>query len=449
MTSSISLKKLVSVGAALLIAVGGSLASASPALAAGPTPDSFFPPNFYGASQPFHVADTVVVASNNWSSQLISASHQWYSCDASNATVTDTNACTAINNGPQSAGSNQGATLSTTYVVQQSDLGRWLKIAVTATSAGGASSPYIVSANAAVVASATATFDPNGGVAGSTTSLTGTVIWLPSVLHGGSGSLPTRTGCSFSGWATTTDATFGDQGMSATILSSNVTYYAVWSGGSSCRTVAPAPGTGARPLTPEQARNQIKPLPTIVQPLVAALPALSKPLIDAGGKVDLKSGDFSGLVSASISGKPLDITLGSTGSLTITVPNGKAGTTADLLLNFKSGTVILQDAIKYVAPVVVANVPVRLVAIKSGAKKLSSAAADSVRLAAFANLANNSIECVAYASSAATADAAKATAQQACDLAVKANPNLVNVSVSVAIDKIKAATQGVGIKVYH
>jgi hypothetical protein len=201
-------------------------------------------------------------------------------------------------------------------------------------------------------------------------------------------------------------------------------------------------------LTPEQAKNQIKPLPVIVQPLVAALPSLSKPLVDAGGKVDLKAGDFTGLVSASISGKTIDLTVGSTGSLTITVPNGKAGTTADLLLNFKSGTVILQDAINYVAPVVVAQVPVRPVSIKAGAKKLSATAADDIRHAAFANLKNNSIECVAYAASAATADAAKATAQQACDLAVKSNPELVNTSVVVVIDKIKAATQGVGIRVY-
>ena len=83
-----------------------------------------------------------------------------------------------------------------------------------------------------------------------------------------------------------------------------------------------------------------------------------------------------------------------------------------------------------------------------GGGKLSATAADEIRHAAFANLKNNSIECVAYAASAATADAAKATAQQACDLAVKSNPDLVNTSVVVVIDKIKAATQGVGIRVY-
>ncbi|MEY4061326.1 MAG: hypothetical protein RIQ31_988 [Actinomycetota bacterium] len=233
----------------------------------------------------------------------------------------------------------------------------------------------------------------------------------------------------------------GTGNVSSYAVTTSVSIPMVISGGPSQNTTAPV-------LSPEQARNQIKPLPVIVQPLVAALPSLSKPLVDAGGKVDLKAGDFTGLVSASISGKTIDLTVGSTGSLSITVPNGKAGTTADLLLNFKSGTVILQDAIKYVAPVVVAQIPVRPVSIKAGAKKLSATAADEIRHAAFANLKNNSIECVAYAASAATADAAKVTAQQACDLAVKSNPDLVNTSVVVVIDKIKAATQGVGIRVY-
>jgi hypothetical protein len=244
----------------------------------------------------------------------------------------------------------------------------------------------------------------------------------------------------FSG--TRTQVNFADKYFGLYVQNGSSQYVTATSAGPAGASVAP------RALSPEQARNQIKPLPTIVQPLVAALPALSKPLVDAGGKVDVKSGDFTGLVSASISGKPLDLTVGSTGSLTITVPNGKAGTTADLLLNFKSGTVILQDAIKYVAPVVVSQVPVRPVAIKAGAKKLSATAADDVRHAAFANLKNNSIECVGYAASAATADAAKATAQQACDLAVKSNPDLVNTNVVVVIDKTKAATQGVGIRVY-
>ncbi|MEY4019815.1 MAG: hypothetical protein RLZZ590_1115, partial [Actinomycetota bacterium] len=87
----------------------------------------------------------------------------------------------------------------------------------------------------------------------------------------------------------------GTGNVSSYAVTTSVSIPMVISGGPSQNTTAPV-------LSPEQARNQIKPLPVIVQPLVAALPALSKPLVDAGGKVDLKSGDFTGLVSASISG---------------------------------------------------------------------------------------------------------------------------------------------------
>ena len=203
-------------------------------------------------------------------------------------------------------------------------------------------------------------------------------------------------------------------------------------------------------LTPEQARNQIKPLPTIVQPLVAAIPVLNKPMINAGGKLDLSAGDFSGLVSASISGKPLDLILSAKGGLTITVPNGQAGKTADLFLKFTTGTVIIQDAIKYVAPVVVADVPTRPVSIAAGSTKLSQETADQVRQAAFANMKNNTVSCVAYAAngSAAARAAALATAEQVCALATKANPDLTATPVTVVVDKAKAKTEAVGIKVY-
>jgi uncharacterized repeat protein (TIGR02543 family) len=451
MTSSLNLKKIISIGAAALLAIGGSLATASPALAIGPTADSGYPPNFYGSSAPYYEADTLTVATNGWNAQIISASHSWYSCVSSTSTVTDTAACNPVNGGAQAAGSFQGATLATSYTLQHGDIGRWIKIAVTATSAGGASSPYIVTTSAAVVAAQTATFDPNGGVAGTTTTLVGHVIWLPSNMHGGSASLPTRTGCSFVGWGTSSTSTNPEMSMSAVMLMADTTYYAIWSGGSACREVAPPAAPVTRRLSPEQAKNAIKPLPVIVQPLVAALPLLSKPLVDAGGKVDLTAGDFTGLVSASISGKPLDLTVGATGGLTITVPNGKAGTTADLLLNFKSGTVILQDAIKYVAPVVVSAVPERSVSISAGSAKLSDASANQIRQAAFANMANTNIVCVAYAAngSAAAKAAALATAEQACALATKANPNLVAAPVTVIVNKAKAKTSAVGIKVYH
>jgi hypothetical protein len=40
------------------------------------------------------------------------------------------------------------------------------------------------------------------------------------------------------------------------------------------------------------------------------------------------------------------------------------------------------------------------------------------------------------------------TAVQACAVAVKANPDLKVADVAVIVDKLKARTQGVGIKVY-
>ena len=203
-------------------------------------------------------------------------------------------------------------------------------------------------------------------------------------------------------------------------------------------------------LSVEQARNVLKPVPAAVQPLVPGFLALNKPMASLGGKVALSAGDFTGLVSAKIAGKSLDFILGNTGKITMTVPQGEAGKTADLHLTFNTGSIILQDAIKYVAPLDIAKVGVRPISIAAGAKKITDGVADQIRQAAFANLKNDTIQCIAYSannSSAATA-AAKLTAVQACAVAVKANPDLKVADVSVIVDKLKARTQGVGIKVY-
>jgi len=208
--------------------------------------------------------------------------------------------------------------------------------------------------------------------------------------------------------------------------------------------------SAAPALSPLQARNMLKPVPAAVQPLVPAFLALNKPMASLGGSVALSAGDFTGLVSAKIANKSIDFILGKTGQITMTVPQGEAGKTADLVLTFNTGSIILQDAIKYVAPVVVADVPVRPVAIKAGAKSISESAADEIRHAALANLKNDTIQCVAYSASnsAAAKAAAQLTAVQACGVAVKANPELKVADVEVIIDKLKARTQGVGIKVY-
>ncbi len=221
-------------------------------------------------------------------------------------------------------------------------------------------------------------------------------------------------------------------------------------GGSSAPSVSAPSSNVARPLSPLQARNMLKPVPAAVQPLVPAFLALNKPMASLGGSVALSAGDFTGLVSAKIANKSIDFILGKTGQITMTVPQGEAGKTADLVLTFNTGSIILQDAIKYVAPVVVANVPVRPVAIKAGAKSISESAADDIRHAALANLKNDTIQCVAYSASnsASAKAAAQLTAVQACGVAVKANSDLKVAEVEVIVDKLKARTQGVGIKVY-
>jgi hypothetical protein len=206
----------------------------------------------------------------------------------------------------------------------------------------------------------------------------------------------------------------------------------------------------AAPLRALDALRALKPLPTAVQPLVAALPILSKPMASNGGKLNVAEGDFTGLVSAKIANKSIDFILGKTGQITMTVPQGEAGKTADLVLTFNTGSIILQDAIKYVAPLDVAKVGVRPIAIAAGATKITEAVAGQIRQAAFANVKNDTIQCVAYSASnsAAAKAAAQLTAVQACGVAVKANPDLKVADVEVIVDKLKARTQGVGIKVY-
>lgn len=233
-------------------------------------------------------------------------------------------------------------------------------------------------------------------------------------------------------------------------------YFALYvsNGGSryiTASSAGPAPSVAASaPLRAVDALRTLKPVPAAVQPLVPGFLALNKPMASLGGKVALSAGDFTGLVSAKIAGKSLDFILGNTGKITMTVPQGEAGKTADLHLTFNTGSIILQDAIKYVAPLNIAKVGVRPISIAAGAKKISDGVADQIRQAAFANLKNDTIQCIAYSannSSAATA-AAKLTAVQACAVAVKANPDLKVADVVVVVDKLKARTQGVGIKVY-
>ena len=203
-------------------------------------------------------------------------------------------------------------------------------------------------------------------------------------------------------------------------------------------------------LSAEQAKNVIKPLPVVVQQVVAAIPSFNKPLLAGGGKIDTTAGDFTGLVSASIGGKAVEFKAPTSGGISVTVPAGQAGTTADLVLTFKTGPIIFQDAIKYVAPVVVANVPARPISVSSSSKSFSEEAKSEITQAAFANVRNTAVACVGYAaaSSASSQAAAMEVATKACAIANKSNSDLTISEVTVVVDAQKARSQGVGIKVY-
>ena len=193
-----------------------------------------------------------------------------------------------------------------------------------------------------------------------------------------------------------------------------------------------------------------RPLPVWASNIVKSIPTLTKSLNTAGGAVALTDGDYADLKSVTIGGKAVTFKIESTGNVSIPVPAGQAGKTADIVIVFAGGTMTVQDGIKYVAQTDVATVVERPIAIAAGAKKLTEAVADQIRQAAFANMTNTTVQCVAYASknTVAAKAAAKLTAIQACGIAAAANPSLKVSEVSVIVNKAKAKKQAVGIKVY-
>jgi len=193
-----------------------------------------------------------------------------------------------------------------------------------------------------------------------------------------------------------------------------------------------------------------RPLPVWANNVVKSIPSLTKSLNTSGGHVALTEGDYADLKSVTVGGKAITFKLEANGNVTIPVPAGEAGKTADIVIVFAGGTMTVQDGIKYVAPTDMAKVIERPIAIAAGAKKLTEAIADQIRQAAFSNLNNTTIQCVAYAAknTSASKAAAKLTAVQACGIAAKANPALKVSEISVIVNKAKAKKQAVGIKVY-
>jgi hypothetical protein len=228
----------------------------------------------------------------------------------------------------------------------------------------------------------------------------------------------------------------------------------VGSGGFYTATVPAAPGsvtsTDSTDVVDTPITEDKRPLPVWANNVVKSIPSLTKSLNTTGGHVALTDGDYADLKSVTVGGKAITFKLETNGNVTIPVPAGEAGKTADIVIVFAGGTMTVQDGIKYVAPTDVTKVIERPIAIAAGSTKLTEAVADQIRQAAFSNLNNTTIQCVAYAAknTSASKAAAKLTAVQACGIAAKANPALKVSEVSVVVNKAKAKNQAVGIKVY-
>jgi hypothetical protein len=438
MTSSNTLKKLVSFGAAMLLAVGGSLVAAEPASAAVPVPMAVAGgPYFYGAS--WEPAFTIVLKTGAWDNgNGATVTHTWYRCNASSNTPASDSGCTSLTSTAVSAG-------QSTYTTQNPDIDKWIEVVVQLTNADGPSTPVVVISNSAVAALPVVTLDANGGTAGTTTSLTGRNLTLPAQFVTASGTYPTRSGCNFSGWSTTTSPANIVQNQNYA-PSSSITLKAMWAG-ANCGPVAPLVVT---PVAATPVAESAKPLPVWAAPILKQIPTLSKTLNTDGGKVSLTDGDFSSLKTVTVGGKEVAFSTDAKGNVNIPIPAGAAGTTADLVVTFTGGKMVIQDGIKYVAPTDVAKVAEAGVAgFKANSSKVSGALAASILYAAQIDHKANAIACSGYAASKAQVALATARAQAACDYATGAYSNLTKSTVAVIVNKAKAKSASVGIKVYH
>jgi hypothetical protein len=436
MTSSNTLKKLVSIGAAMLLAVGGSLVAAEPASAAVPVPMTVAGgPYFFGAS--WEPAFSIVMKTGNWDNAVgATAAHTWYRCDASSNTPASDSGCSTLTSSGVSGG-------ESSYTAQNSDIGKWIEVVVQLTNGSGASTPVLVISGSAVTALPTVTFDANGGTAGSTTTFTGRTVTLPAAGVTSAGTFPTRTGCSMTGWSTTTSAANIVNGPNYSVQS-NRTLYAIWAG-VGCSSITSSSSSGASSVIAESA----KPLPVWAAPILKAIPTLSKTLDTSGGKVALTDGDFSSLKSVTVGGQAVVYSIDAKGDVNIPIPAGKAGTTADLIVTFTGGKMTIQDGIKYVAPIDVASVREAPIAgFKGKSTKISFALAEAIQYAAQLDKKATTVLCTGYAASKAAVATVTAQATAACAYATKVNDQLVNKSVKVVVNAKLAKTATVGIKVH-
>jgi hypothetical protein len=433
MTSSNTLKKLVSIGAAMLLAVGGSLVAAEPALAA-PAVDNTQIPQFYGASS--IAGEAQEFQSGLWSDSPTAYVFDLYKCAANNTAI---GSCTYVSTANRTT---QGSVF---FTPTASEAGFYLAVIMTVTSTGGTTVSPAYRNNNVIIVPKVVTFDANGGTAGTTTSLTGPSVTLPRSGVTAAGTFPTRVGCFMSGWSTTTSPAniINNQNYFPSV---DVTLYAIWAG-LNCGPVAPLTVT---PVAATPVAESAKPLPVWAAPILKQIPTLSKTLNTDGGKVSLTDGDFSTLKTVTVGGKEVTFSTDAKGNVNIPIPAGAAGTTADLVVTFTGGKMVIQDGIKYVSPTDVAKVAEAGVAgFKANSSKVSGALAASILYAAQIDHKATAIACSGYAASKAQVALATARAQAACDYATGAYSNLTKSTVAVIVNKAKAKSAAVGIKVYH
>ncbi|MEY4043531.1 MAG: hypothetical protein RL529_1098 [Actinomycetota bacterium] len=355
MTSSISLKKLVSVGAALLLALGGALGAATPAQAA-PSSISNLVLLHTGQTTGQFQADLTAVTGGSFSQASAPTGDKlwWIARPTSAANLSSTDTTDVVDHASPATGEVNGSTSASTapggsfisgqlinvsgltagtaykfyFVLRSTQSDNTTKsystvaVAFFTTDAGSVSGGTPVTApGTPTISNGVATKGADGVWLNATQNLSG--MWL---LCSSAHAARTLTGAASDCGPLSATPLSGQSAtwLRASTLTITPTFnkWVICGGGMSCTTaVVNSPGmflvwyendgmnnavsatvaidgvqsssvVAAPILSPEQAKNQIKPLPVIVQPLVAALPALSKPLVDAGGKVDLKSGDF-------------------------------------------------------------------------------------------------------------------------------------------------------------
>jgi hypothetical protein len=150
-----------------------------------------------------------------------------------------------------------------------------------------------------------------------------------------------------------------------------------------------------------------------------------------------------------IGGAAVAFSIDAKGDVSIPVPAGKGGTTADLIVTFTGGKMTIQEGIKYVEPVNVAALREAPIAgFKGKSTKITGALAESIQYAAQLDKKATTVLCTGYAASKAVLALATARAEAACAYATKANDLLVNKTVKVVVNAKLAKSAAVGIKVH-